>query len=139
MDKSNKNFVNIAAIFLLLSSLCFLFIKVYIENNIKHYYSPLELTSSPAPTGAEVLLRAIVDRGSLRFDLQNLNAHFSVSDSKGRLNIAYGGTIPDFFREGKSIILLGKLESDKTFLAKKIIFDDISMVDDNIRSKDSIL
>jgi cytochrome c-type biogenesis protein CcmE len=77
---------------------------------------PSELLS--AGSGDNYELTGVVVDGSVARD--NTELRFDVEDRDGAASVpvAYTGTVPDPFREGREVIVTGKLE-DGTFVAER--------------------
>ena len=48
-------------------------------------------------------------------------AHFRVTDGRASVEVAYGGILPDLFREGQGVVTLGTMRADGTFRASEVL------------------
>lgn len=93
-----------------------------LNENINLFYSPQQILSGEAPTGKTIRAGGMVVPGSVVREEASLMIHFKVTDLKNEpLTIAYEGILPDLFREGQGIVALGKLNSDKVFVAEEVL------------------
>jgi cytochrome c-type biogenesis protein CcmE len=50
-----------------------------------------------------------------------ITVHFVVTDTAQSIPVAYSGILPDLFREGKGVVVQGKLEPDGVFRAEQVL------------------
>lgn len=96
-----------------------------LRQNINLFYTPTQIAAQEAPVGMRIRVGGMVAKGSVnREDKEDANAvsvQFSVSDLAHSLRVRYNGILPDLFREGQGIVILGKLEPQGTFLAEEVL------------------
>ncbi|MHB1216895.1 MAG: cytochrome c maturation protein CcmE [Alphaproteobacteria bacterium] len=83
------------------------------------FYSPAELTEKPPRLGAALRVGGLVEDGSVVRDGPRVT--FRVTDLTSSVPVAYTGVLPDLFREGQGIVVEGKLASDGTFAATRVL------------------
>ena len=53
--------------------------------------------------------------------IRGLTLHFDVTDTLKTMRVNYRGILPDLFKEGKGVVVHGKLETDNTFMADEVL------------------
>ena len=95
--------------------------------NIDLFYTPGEILygkneTQEIPTiGQRLRVGGMVMPGSVRRDSQSLQAHFTVYDAQGSVDVTYQGILPDLFREGQGVVAQGVLESENRIAAKEVL------------------
>jgi len=91
------------------------------QKNLLYFYTPTQIVAGEAPKGAVIRAGGLVETGSVQRDGQSLAVRFSISDGSARTGIAYEGILPDLFREGQGVIVVGKLDADGAFRATEVL------------------
>ena len=91
-----------------------------LSRNMTYLFSPSEVLSGSAPSGANFKLGGVVLEHSIQRDSQTLRVDFTVTDRFHEIPVAYTGILPDLFREGQSIIATGRME-DGRFVAREVL------------------
>ena len=91
-----------------------------LSRNMTYLFSPSEVLTGSAPTGANFKLGGVVLEHSIQRDAQTLRVDFTVTDRFHEIPVAYTGILPDLFREGQSIIATGRMENGR-FLAREVL------------------
>lgn len=89
--------------------------------NINLFYSPVQIAQGGAPIERTIRAGGMVKEGSVVRDPQSLNVEFLVTDYVDELAVAYNGILPDLFREGQGVVVVGKLSTDGRFIADKVL------------------
>src|SRR4029079_13079464 len=84
-----------------------------LSRNMTYLFSPSEVLSGSAPSGANFKLGGVVLERSIQRDSQTLRVDFTVTDRFHEIPVAYTGILPDLFREGQSIIATGRMEGGR--------------------------
>ena len=76
-----------------------------------------------APHDRSFRLGGLVEAGSVSRGTTSGEpvARFRVSDGAGAVTVTYRGILPDLFREGQGIVVLGTLAGDGTFAAQEVL------------------
>lgn len=92
-----------------------------LRKNIDLYYTPKQLLAAP-PLAANNHLRlgGLVKRGSIVESKQSLRINFVVTDYVSDIVVVYQGVLPALFREGKGVIVEGRLEGSQ-FIATRVL------------------
>lgn len=97
-------------------------VLVALNENINMFYPPDAVVSGDAPVGAQIRAGGMVLEGSVARDPESLEVSFVITDRVGsEFPVSYSGILPDLFREGQGIIVLGRLKEDGSFLANQVL------------------
>lgn len=66
-------------------------------------------------------LGGLVKTGSLTREKKGLGLQFVVTDLKKEVLVSYEGVLPDLFREGKGVIVEGKLNKKGVMIASQVL------------------
>ncbi len=94
-----------------------------IQRTALYYLTVSELKErGPSETSGEMVrVNGTVLDGSLQYDYERENLHFTISDGKNKLLIIYTGVSPDTFGPGAEVVLEGRYGSEDMFEANKIM------------------
>lgn len=89
--------------------------------NINLFFSPVQIAQGDAPVERTIRAGGLVKEGSVIRDPQSLDVEFRITDYVDELGVAYSGILPDLFREGQGVVVIGKLQADGRFVADKVL------------------
>lgn len=89
--------------------------------NVMFFYSPSQVHAGEAPQGAAFRLGGLVEAGSVQRSAEGVQVQFMVTDQVQRVAVHYQGLLPDLFREGKGVVVAGKLQSAGVFRATEVL------------------
>ncbi|RUR39372.1 cytochrome c maturation protein CcmE [Vreelandella populi] len=89
--------------------------------NINLFFSPVQIAQGDAPVERTIRAGGMVKEGSVIRDPQSLDVEFQITDYVDELGVAYSGILPDLFREGQGVVVIGKLQNDGRFVADKVL------------------
>ncbi|MGA8906323.1 MAG: cytochrome c maturation protein CcmE [Acidobacteriaceae bacterium] len=91
-----------------------------LSSSLVFFVSPSDLAKQP-DNGRTVRLGGLVKEGSVHRETVDGHAlvTFDVTDHNTAVEVTYAGILPDLFREGQGVVVLGTLQSDGTFRADK--------------------
>lgn len=93
-----------------------------LEDKIVFFYSPTDIvTKKQTPTNQQVRVGGLVKEGTWKKPTNDLTHRFTVTDLRHDIPISYKGIIPDIFREGQGVVVLGKLQADGNFQADEVL------------------
>ena len=93
-----------------------------LNENLNLFYPPAEVVSGAAPIDARIRAGGMVKEGSLQRAADSVEVRFVVTDLQGAdFTVVYAGILPDLFREGKGILVTGKLGSNGLFTAEEVL------------------
>ena len=93
------------------------------QDNLVFFRSPSDIArEAPGPERA-FRLGGLVETGSLTRSTEAGRplARFVVTDGAAKVPVAFGGVLPDLFREGQGVVTLGKLGPDGVFMASEVL------------------
>ena len=92
-----------------------------LNSNVMFFYSPSQVQAGEAPRNAAFRLGGLVEAGSLQRSADGLQVQFIVTDQVKSVPVAYKGLLPDLFKEGKGVVVSGKLEGEGPFRASEVL------------------
>ena len=110
----------LATVFLILITSAlgsFLIIRA-LDSNFDFFFTPSELLQENIPNNKRIKVGGMVLDGSVKRDKTNIS--FVVTDYEGSINVEFDGLVPDLFKEGSGVVVLGYLK-DKTFIAEDVL------------------
>lgn len=92
------------------------------SDNLVFFVSPSDLAKQPE-NGRSVRLGGLVEQDSVRrVTVEGKpTATFRVTDGNAAVKVTYTGILPDLFREGQGVVVLGNLQRDGTFRASEVL------------------
>ena len=104
-------FASVAGIFLILSTL---------NKNILYFNSPTDIKNNQNINfDKKIRVGGMVKKDTLTIKDQEIR--FIITDFKNEIRVAFKGTIPNLFAEGKGVVAEGKLQDKKFFIADRIL------------------
>ncbi len=92
-----------------------------LQQNINLFYTPSQIAAGEAPHGTRIRAGGMVETGSLKRTQDSLALRFSVTDGARSIVVRYQGILPDLFREGQGIVVLGRLDHDGMLRADEVL------------------
>ncbi len=89
--------------------------------NLNHFYPPQEILQGKAPEGRTIRVGGMVVKGSLKRVPSSLQLTFIITDFKADVLVKYAGILPDLFREGQGVVVVGKLLPDHVVMAEQVL------------------
>src|SRR4051812_48326510 len=91
------------------------------SDNLVFFVSPSDLAKS-GPSGRQVRLGGLVEAGTVqRTTGGQAGAQFKVTDGNASVQVVYKGLLPDLFREGQGVVVLGVEQTDGVFKASEVL------------------
>jgi cytochrome c-type biogenesis protein CcmE len=91
------------------------------RENLLYFFSPSQIVAGEAPEGRTFRLGGVVVEGSVEREPGSLTVEFVVTDFAHSLPVEYTGPLPDLFKEGQGVVALGRLESNREFVAEEVL------------------
>jgi cytochrome c-type biogenesis protein CcmE len=91
------------------------------QENLVFFFTPSEVAANKAPQGRTFRIGGMVEKGSIRRQADGVTVQFTVTDTAKSLAVAYKGSLPDLFREGKGVVAQGQLGADGVFRANEVL------------------
>lgn len=91
------------------------------QSNLVFFFSPSQVAAGEAPLDRAFRIGGLVQEGSVKRVPESLTVNFVVTDTAKHITVAYTGSLPDLFREGKGVVAQGKLGADGVFRATEVL------------------
>ncbi len=95
----------------------YLIIKA-LDSNLDFFYTPSELTDQEIPNNKRIKVGGMVLEGSVLREKTKIE--FVITDYKGSVEVVFDGVVPDLFKEGSGVVVLGYL-NEKTLYAEEVL------------------
>ena len=95
----------------------FLIIRA-LDSNLDFFFTPSELFKEEIPNNKRIKVGGMVLEGSVTRDKTNIS--FVITDYEGSIKVEFDGLVPDLFKEGSGVVVLGYLK-DKTLIAEDVL------------------
>lgn len=89
--------------------------------NINLFFSPVQIAQGQAPLERQIRAGGLVKAGSVTRDPQSLDVDFVVTDYVEEVDVYYSGILPDLFREGQGVVVVGELQANGRIRADKVL------------------
>ena len=81
-----------------------------LRSNINLFFSPVQIAEGSAPIERQMRAGGMVKEGTVSRDPESLNVEFTVTDYVSDLDVYFSGILPDLFREGQGVVVVGELQ-----------------------------
>src|SRR5262249_4692970 len=88
-----------------------------LRSNLVFFFSPSQVVAHAAPPSGAFRIGGLVEMGSVQRAPDGLTVRFVVTDQAHGIPVSYRGLLPDLFREGKGVVVAGRLAADGSFHA----------------------
>ncbi|MCH4562033.1 cytochrome c maturation protein CcmE [Halomonas sp. EGI 63088] len=92
-----------------------------LRSNINLFFSPVQIAAGDAPFERQIRAGGMVKEGSVSRDRESLEVAFTVTDYVEDLEVRYSGILPDLFREGQGVVVVGELQRDGWLRADQVL------------------
>jgi cytochrome c-type biogenesis protein CcmE len=92
-----------------------------LSRNLQHFVSPSDIVAGKAQRDRFMRIGGVVLEGSTQRRQNQLGADFVVTDRFENLRVEFAGILPDLYREGQSVVAIGKLRADGVFVADEVL------------------
>jgi cytochrome c-type biogenesis protein CcmE len=89
------------------------------RSNLVFFFTPAQVATGEAPTQRTFRLGGLVRAGSVVRD--GVQVRFVVTDTQRDVTVAFQGSLPDLFKEGKGVVAQGSLGADGVFMAREVL------------------
>lgn len=89
--------------------------------NMNLFYSPTQISSGEAPQGRSLRAGGVVRDNSVHRDQGTLDVTFTVTDFEEDVPVHYRGILPDLFREGQGVVIVGTLDERGWLQASEVL------------------
>jgi cytochrome c-type biogenesis protein CcmE len=91
------------------------------QENLVFFFTPSQVANHEAPQGRTFRIGGMVEKGSVQRQGDGVTVRFVVTDTAKSIPVAYRGSLPDLFREGKGVVAQGQLGPDGIFQAREVL------------------
>ena len=95
----------------------YLIIKA-LDSNLDFFYTPSELTDQEIPNNKRIKVGGMVLEGSVLREKTKIE--FVITDYEGSIEVVFDGVVPDLFKEGSGVVVLGYL-NENTLYAEEVL------------------
>lgn len=92
-----------------------------LRSNINLFFSPIQIAAGEAPIERQIRAGGMVKEGSVSRDRESLDVQFVITDYVEDLEVKYSGILPDLFREGQGVVVVGKLSEGGALRADQVL------------------
>lgn len=108
------------------------------------FYTPAEILAAPDKfAGKVVRIGALVQNGSTRWNDQALRLEFGITeDAQSVIPVVYEGVKPDMYREGRGVVVEGRLDSSGVFRADTLLVkhsEEYSIDESELKDKERMV
>lgn len=89
------------------------------QDNLVFFYTPTQVAEQQAPRDKSFRMGGMVQEGSLV--REGVAVHFVVTDMVRQQRVRYEGLLPDLFKEGKGVVVQGRIGPDGQFVAREVL------------------
>jgi cytochrome c-type biogenesis protein CcmE len=89
-----------------------------LNSNLDYFFTPSELLTEEVPSNRRVKVGGMVQEGSVRREDSIIS--FTITDYSKTIDVSYTGIVPDLFKEGSGVVVLGYLNNGKV-VAEKVL------------------
>jgi len=120
LTKKVKNRILFLVFVFVLSLAVIFFILKSLNKNILYFSTPTEIKQKKdISLGKAMRVGGMVKKDSIIINKNNIE--FTVTDFENEILISYSGTVPNLFAEGKGVVVEGKLNDKKFFIADRVL------------------
>ena len=92
-----------------------------LRSNINLFFSPVQIIAGDAPFERQIRAGGMVLEDSVSRNPDSLDVEFSVTDYVEDVRVHYSGILPDLFREGQGVVVVGQLQRDGWIKADQVL------------------
>jgi cytochrome c-type biogenesis protein CcmE len=92
-----------------------------LRSNINLFFSPVQIVAGDAPIERTLRAGGMVKEDSVSRDGETLDVAFTVTDYVDEVEVRYDGILPDLFREGQGVVVVGELTRDGWIRADEVL------------------
>ena len=93
-----------------------------LNSNLDYFFTPSELLTEEVPSNRRVKVGGMVQEGSVSREDSIIS--FTITDYSKTIDVSYTGIVPDLFKEGSGVVVLGYLNNGKVDAEKVLAKHD---------------
>lgn len=102
-------------------SIAVLLVLFALRQNVNFFFTPTEIAGGMAPQDQVIRAGGMVREGSVQREDGSLKVSFVVTDYAQDVSVTYDGILPDLFREGDGVVVMGKLDAKGLLTADTVL------------------
>jgi cytochrome c-type biogenesis protein CcmE len=91
-----------------------------LRDNVLYFYSPTDVAQKHVEPGVEFRIGGLVQTRSVKRG-PGATVHFTVTDGRAAVPVAFTGVLPDLFREGQGVVAMGAMDGAHQFVATEVL------------------
>ena len=126
MKAKTKRLLSLTSLMVIFAAGCAV-IFYNLRGNLVFFYSPTELIEKEKSISQKVRLGGMVKKNSVEKkmitenDIKIQKVTFKITDFKNEVIVSYKGILPDLFKEGQGVVVEGRLNDQKSFVALNVL------------------
>ena len=126
MKAKTKRLLSLTSLMVIFAAGCAV-IFYNLRGNLVFFYSPTELIEKENSISQKIRLEEMVKKNSVEKkmitenDIKIQKVTFKITDFKNEVIVSYKGILPDLFKEGQGVVVEGKLNDQKGFVALNVL------------------
>ena len=126
MKAKTKRLLSLTSLMVIFAAGCAV-IFYNLRGNLVFFYSPTELIEKENSISQKIRLGGMVKKNSVEKKMITENeikiqkVTFKITDFKNEVIVSYKGILPDLFKEGQGVVVEGKLNDQKGFVALNVL------------------
>ena len=104
-----------------------------LNSNLDYFFTPTELKDKNIPIDKRIKVGGMVLNGSVKRASSKVS--FIVTDYENSITVEYEGIVPDLFKEGSGVVVLGFLENQIVYAEEVLAKHDENYMPPNLDIK----
>ncbi len=104
-----------------------------LNSNLDYFFTPTELKDKNIPIDKRIKVGGMVLNGSVKRASSKIS--FIVTDYENSITVEYEGIVPDLFKEGSGVVVLGFLENQIVYAEEVLAKHDENYMPPNLDIK----
>ena len=104
-----------------------------LNSNLDYFFTPTELKDKNIPIDKRIKVGGMVLNGSVKRASSKIS--FTVTDYENSITVEYEGIVPDLFKEGSGVVVLGFLDNQIVYAEEVLAKHDENYMPPNLDIK----
>ena len=104
-----------------------------LNSNLDYFFTPTELKDKNIPIDKRIKVGGMVLNGSVKRASSKIS--FIVTDYENSITVEYEGIVPDLFKEGSGVVVLGFLDNQIVYAEEVLAKHDENYMPPNLDNK----
>jgi len=92
-----------------------------LRGNVNLYFTPTQVFDNKVPKDRNFRIGGLVVVGSVKREEDGLTTKFVITDMYKQIPVVYKGILPDLFKEGKGVVVEGKMGAGDLMVANQVL------------------